>query len=77
MYYKIIKKYPSEIKIGDLVEFENNIICRVTDINKKQRHSRENGYPYEFIGKLNDVIYKKVYYSNVITYIEIKTEKVK
>jgi len=39
MYYKIIKKYPSEIKIGDLVEFENNIICRVTDINKKQRHS--------------------------------------
>ena len=36
------------------------------------RHSRENGYPYHFIGKCNDIIYKKTYYRNVIKYIKIK-----
>lgn len=71
MFYKVIIKYPSEIKINDFIEFENNIICKVINIYKGIRHSRENGYPYEFTGIHNDIIYKKIYYSNVIKYIEI------
>ena len=31
--YKIIKKSPSKIKIGVLVDFDKNIICKVKDIN--------------------------------------------
>ena len=71
-YIKVIIKYPSEIKIGDYIFFSDNIITEVISIEKGTRHSRENGYPYHFTGKYNDIIYKKTYYSNVIKYIKIK-----
>ena len=32
-------------------------------------------YPYEFTGNFNDIIYKKIYYSNVIKYINYEITK--
>ena len=68
-YNKIIIKYPSEIKIGDLILFRPDTICKVIKINKKRRRSRENGFPYEFIGEHNGIIYKQTYYYDVIKYV--------
>ena len=68
-FIKVIVRYPSEIKIGDNIVFEPNIICEVIGIEKGKRHSREDGYPYHFIGKQNDTIYKNTYYRDVVKYI--------
>ena len=74
-YIKVIIKYPSEIKIGDYIFFSDNIITEVISIEKGTRHSRENGYPYHFTGKYNDIIYKKTYYSKNRLLINIQLEK--
>lgn len=58
--------YPSQIKLGDYIQFESNIILQVIKIEKGKRHSRENGYPYTFFGKQNDIIYKKTLYNKII-----------
>ena len=57
------------IKVGDLIQFDNGIICPVKEIRKLGRHSREDGYPYEFIGELDGKTYKKIYYTDVTKYI--------
>ena len=66
---QITVTYPSEIKVGDLIRFDDGVICPVKEIRKGQRHSREDGYPYEFIGELDGKTYKKVYWRDVTKYI--------
>jgi len=39
-----------EIKIGDIIELDKENKCEIISIIKKKRHSREDGYPYEFTG---------------------------
>jgi len=70
-YIKVIVKYPSQILIGDYIQFESNIICKVITIEKGIRHSRENGYPYHFTGEYNNILYKKTFYKDVIKYVII------
>ena len=68
-YIKVIVKYPSQILIGDYIQFESNIICKVIIIEKGIRHSRENGYPYHFTGENNDIIYNKTFYNNIYKFM--------
>ena len=66
----LIIKYPSEIKIGDVIRIQGKK-CRVTNKLKLTRHSRENGYPYEFTGvsTSTQTTYKQIYYLNVPRFI--------
>ena len=68
---EIIVKYPSDIKIGNVIRIQGKK-CKVTNKLKLTRHSRENGYPYEFTGVdvETDTIYKQIYYLNVSKYID-------
>ena len=68
-YIKVIVKFPSEILIGDYIQFKPDIICKVTKIKKGIRHSRENGYPYYFTGEYNNTIYNKTFYYNIHKYV--------
>jgi len=61
----ITVKYPSDIKIGNYIMLRPGIICEVIKIEKGVRHSRENGYPYTFHGKHDDIIYKQTFHRNV------------
>jgi len=70
-YKRVVVKYPSDIKIGDLILFKSNpqLICDVIKIEKGKRHSREDGYPYVFTGNKNNVLHKTKYWSDVIKFV--------
>lgn len=71
-YNKINIKYASEIKIGDLILFDNEyppLICEVIKIVKGKRHSREDGYQYIFTGKKDNILYKIKRWNNITKFI--------
>lgn len=73
-YIKINIKYASEIKIGDLILFNNEsppLICEVIKIEKEKRHSREDGYPYIFTGKKEDVLYKIKLWGDITKFLPV------
>jgi hypothetical protein len=69
----VIIKYASFIKLNDIIAFRINSSikkCKVINIYKGIRRSRENGYPYEFTGECveNGNIYKVVYSRDILKY---------
>lgn len=69
-YIPIIVKYPSNIKIGDIILFNNNLVmCKVIAIKKGKRHSREDGYCYTFTGQKNNIFYKRKCWKELVKYI--------
>ena len=77
-YRKINVKYASDIKIGDLILFNNEyplLICEVIKIEKGTRHSREDGYPYIFTGKKENILYKKKYWNDITKFVPMSYDK--
>lgn len=70
-YKQVVVKYPSDIKIGDLILFNSNplLICEVIKIEKGKRNSREDGYPYIFTGNKDNVLHKIKRWSDVIKFV--------
>ena len=71
-YHKVSIRYAYDIKIGDLILFNNNyplLICEVVKIQKGKRHSREDGYPYIFTGKKDDILYKIKRWGDIIKFV--------
>jgi len=74
-YRKINVKYASDIKIGDLILFNNEyppLICEVIKIEKGKRHSREDGYPYIFTGKKKDILYEIKRWNDITKFVPLK-----
>ena len=64
-----VTKAPSEIKIGDSITFSGVGTAKVIAIKKGKRHSREDGYPYEFTGlDMNDNKCYETHFDGYLSY---------
>jgi len=77
--YPVIVPYPSSIRIGDFILFRARgrerpkpTRCRVIEIRKGARHSREAGWPYTFVGEKNDLMYDDTFHRDVIKFVHYR-----